>query len=125
SGTATVEGVPVGAFAVSVQSSTLRVGGAVSATLTAAGTTLPVLVQLGPAGDVKGRVVLPDGNATPVPGAFVTIDFVSQTSFPGTIQRRTDALRRFELDAIPVGPFAISVFEPLSGGLRKLGRRVS
>jgi hypothetical protein len=119
-GTATIPGVPVGTYDISVQSSTLRVGGSASGEILAPGETVSTLVELGPAGSIAGRLVLPDANATPVPDAFVTLQFASQTSFGDTLQVLTNALGEFAFANIPVGAFSLDILEPLSGGVRHL-----
>jgi hypothetical protein len=114
-GRVTVPGVAVGEFTVRAESPSLRVAGAVTDEILAAGDVVAVTVMLGEAGSIRGRLLLPDGQ-TPVPDAVVTLRYPAMVG-SGLAQVQTDAVTgAFAFANIPVGDFRIEVFEPLSRG---------
>ena len=124
-GTVVFDGVAVGRFDVRAESSTLRVGGAVSAEISAHQEQVGVTVQLGASGSVFGRLVLPDIDATPVPQARVTLRFDSQTQFGGVLQGFTDELGHYRFDNVPVGAFVLEFDDMFSDGIALIQGRVS
>ncbi len=124
-GTKSFPVMPVGDVVATVRSLDLNAGGVARATIAAPGDPITIDVTLGATGDIAGRLILPDAAATPVPGAFVTIEFTPQTGLGGTFQVLTDGQGAFAFSNIPVGAFRIEILEPVSRGRRTIRGEVT
>ena len=117
-GVATVEGVAVGDFFVKGESG--PVAGLSTARIETPNQQVAITVQLGASGSIVGRVLLPPpADQIPAAEAIVTLNFQSQSSLQsGVLQVTTGLSGTFEFSGIPLGPFTVSIFEPVSDGVR-------
>ena len=106
--------VPIGDFLITAASQSL--GASENGTITAAGETNVVSLQLGASGSLMGRLVRADG-VTPVGGVDLAIDYMSQSMNAGRAVFRTAADGRFRFDNIPVGSVHVSAAAPAFGGI--------
>lgn len=116
SSVARISGVPVGSFFVTAEMA-LVAGLSTGEVAVPEGQT-NITVQLSPSASIRGRVLLP-GGTIPAAQAFVTLNFAPRNSLQsGVLQVTTGLDGRFAFDAIPLGPFTISILEPVSRGVR-------
>ncbi|HLH54539.1 MAG TPA: carboxypeptidase regulatory-like domain-containing protein, partial [Verrucomicrobiae bacterium] len=106
--------VALGPFLVTAASVSL--GASENGTLTAAGQTNQVKLQLGPSGTLLGVVVRADG-VTPVPDIDLAIDYNSQSANPGKAVFHTGPDGAFRFDHVPVGSINVSAADPSFDGI--------
>ncbi len=118
SGQAYFPGVPVGAFFVNAESG--PVAGVSTGVIDTPNQSVPISVELGATGSVRGRLLLPDG-FTAAADSFVTLYFQSQSSLQsGILQITTDLTGEFEFPGIPLKQVTLEAFEPVSAGVRRV-----
>ncbi|QYZ65331.1 MAG: hypothetical protein OI74_04575 [Gammaproteobacteria bacterium (ex Lamellibrachia satsuma)] len=117
SGQVSFPGVPVGEFFVSAESG--PVSGVSTGVIEIPDQSVPITVELGDTGSVRGRMLLPDG-FTAAASTYVTLHFQPQSSLQsGVLQITTDLTGEFEFLGIPLGPVTLDAFEPESAGVRQ------
>lgn len=116
SGLARFEGIPVGDFFVKAEFA--AVAGISTGQVAVPDQSVPISIQLGPSGAIRGRILLPNGS-TAAAQTFVTLKFPPQSSLQsGSVQVTTDLSGTFEFSGIPLGAFSLSAFEVVSKGVR-------
>src|SRR5262249_23719356 len=113
-----LQGVPVGEFFVTGESGAVK--GLSTSSIATPDQHVPITVQLGPSGSLSGRLLLPPpADTIPAAQAIVTLTFQSQSSLQSGVLQVTPGLDgAFEFSGIPLGPFKVSAFEPVSDGVR-------
>ena len=106
--------VPVGRYRLTAASQSLAAS--TNGTISLAGQTNNLAMQLGASGTVLGRLVRAD-RVTPVGDQDVVLTYASQSANPGIAFLHVGAAGRFEFDHIPVGAIHVSCVAAAFGGI--------